>query len=120
MVLPRGLAHELMATGVVAPYMRDERTDPTLIPSVVAAATTAATTVVVTQLTKDTVGRLGGQLRKWLSRPGHEGKIELSIRSDGQRTIKTFTVTAAVPQEDLLSFLQQAVADAEPRADDDD
>jgi hypothetical protein len=119
-VLPRDLAHELMVAGVAAPYVRDDRTDPTLIPTLITAAVTAATTVVVTQLTQESVRGLTERLRKWLGRPTGEGKIELSIRSDGQQITKTVTMTANVSEMDVMSLMREAIAmDSKVRPGDD-
>jgi hypothetical protein len=112
--LPRDLAAELMSDGVAAPYLRDQRIDPSLIPAVIVSAATATTTVVVTQLTKATAQRIASSLRSWIGRrSGSGGTVEFVIHTDGDVTTKSLTITAALAEEDLRRLLEQALYDSD-------
>jgi hypothetical protein len=110
LALPREVAFDLMADGVVEPYLREDRVDPALITAIVSAGAGAATTVVVTRLTSDAVQRVVDRLRK---PRGTTGEIELSVRTDGEGTVTTLKITATTSAAEVMRLLQ-------PRAPDDE
>lgn len=110
LALPNEVAFDLMADGVVEPYLREDRVDPALITAIVSAGTGAATTVVVTRLTSDAVQKLVQRLRK---PPATTGEVELTVRTDGEGTVTTLKITATTSAAEVMGLLQRGAPNDE-------
>lgn len=108
--LPRDLASELLRRGEVAPFLRESRTDPTLVSAVVIAAATAGTTVLITNVTKAAATRIGDAIRRYFTDRGTSGTVELIVERDGTKQVERLTISTTLNRsDDIVRLLESGV-----------
>src|SRR5215469_1808917 len=103
---PKELAVELIESEVADLYIRETRTDPTLLTAIVVAGTTAGTTVIINSLTKGVMERLARKLRAWFHRQGENRQVQIVVQNDGKKVTRTIEITATVSESELIRLIE--------------
>jgi hypothetical protein len=108
--LPKDLAGELLDQGEVVPFLRESRTDPTLVSAVIVSAATAATTVLITMFTSASARRIGDAIRRYFKDRDTSGTVELIIERDGAKQVQRLTVNTTLDRaDDIVRLLELGV-----------
>jgi hypothetical protein len=117
---PKDLAVELIESEVAELYIRETRTDPTLLTAIVVAGSTAGTTVIITSFTKGVVERLAGKLGAWFHRQGSDTQVQIVVQSDGKTVTKTIKITATASESELIRLMELTSMVTEKESSDDE
>ncbi|GIE95246.1 hypothetical protein [Paractinoplanes rishiriensis] len=111
--IPQEVARPLIDAGLAVPYLRTERLDPVLVPTLVVAAATSLVTVVTTSLAQAAATAIARQLKKAF---GNKGDTVARLQAaPGTAAQEVDLVTIPVDQ---LAALLRAAAGEQPQAAD--
>lgn len=113
--LPQAMAMSLIDDGLAAPYLRTDRLDPVLVPSLIVASATALVTVVTKSLTQATLDAIARRLKKAFGGRTQSADGPTATLTSAQPGVPARDVDlVAIPVEQLAALLRAAAA-ADPK-----
>jgi hypothetical protein len=110
--LPVDLAHDLIEQQVAEPYLRQDRTDTSLLPQIVIAVSSAATTVIAAKLTADLPKVIAKAVKSRRHKEKDNVGVRLIIRPAGGKDVIEIEITEGMKEDEIT----RAVGDAQGSA----
>ena len=107
--LPVDLAHDLIKQQVAEPYLRQDRTDASLLPQIVIAVSSAATTVIAAKLTADLPKVIAKAVKSRRRKEKENVDVRLIIRPAGGKEVIEIMITEGTKEDEI----SRAVGDSQ-------